>query len=73
MLKSACKTSAMESYWLCLTNISDLPSFELEEIKHFFQVYKSLEPNKAVHGGDWVDHKAAEDEINASYKRYKKQ
>ncbi len=56
-----------------LTNISDLPSFELEEIKHFFQVYKSLEPNKAVHGRDWVDHKAAEDEINASYKRYKKQ
>ena len=56
-----------------LTNISDLPSFELEEIKHFFQVYKSLEPNKAVHGGDWVDHKAAEDEINASYKRYQKQ
>ncbi len=53
-----------------LTNISDLPSFELEEIKHFFQVYKSLEPNKAVHGGDWVDHAAAEDEINASYKRY---
>ena len=56
-----------------LTNISDLPSFELEEIKHFFQVYKSLEPNKAVHGGDWVDHKAAEDENNASYKRYKEQ
>jgi len=25
-----------------------------------------------VHGGDWVDQKAAEDEINASYKRYKK-
>ena len=55
-----------------LTNISDLPSFELEEIKHFFQVYKSLEPNKAVHGGDWVDHKAAEVEINASYARFKK-
>ena len=55
-----------------LTNISDLPSFELEEIKHFFEVYKSREPNKVVHGGDWVDHKAAEDEINASYARYKK-
>ena len=54
-----------------LTNISDLPSFELEEIKHFFQVYKSLEPNKAVHGGDWVDHLAAEAEINASYQRFK--
>ncbi len=55
-----------------LTNISDLPSFELEEIKHFFQVYKSLEPNKTVHDGDWVDQKAAEDEINASYARFKK-
>ena len=55
-----------------LTNISDLPSFELEEIKHFFEVYKSLEPNKVVHVGDWVDHKAAEDEINASYARFKK-
>ena len=55
-----------------LTNISDLPSFELEEIKHFFQVYKSLEPNKTVHGGDWVDQTAAEAEINASYQRYKK-
>ena len=54
-----------------LTDIKDLPSFELEEIKHFFQVYKSLEQNKVVHGGDWVDQKAAEDEINASYKRYK--
>ena len=55
-----------------LRNISDLPTFELEEIKHFFQVYKSLEPNKAVQGGDWVDQKAAEEEINASYARFKK-
>ena len=55
-----------------LTNISDLPSFELEEIKHFFQVYKSLEPNKSVHGGDWVGQAAAEVEINNSYARFKK-
>ena len=54
-----------------LTNISDLPSFELEEIKHFFEVYKTLEPGKEVHGGEWVGHDAAEVEINASYARYK--
>ena len=53
-----------------LTNISDLPSFELEEIKHFFEVYKTLEPGKEVHGGEWVGHDAAELEINASYIRY---
>jgi inorganic pyrophosphatase len=55
-----------------LTDISDLPTFELEEIKHFFEVYKSLEPNKSVHGGDWVNQRAAEQEINNSIARFKK-
>ena len=55
-----------------LTDISDLPTFELEEIKHFFEVYKSLEPNKSVHGGDWVGHSEAEAEINNSIARFKK-
>jgi inorganic pyrophosphatase len=54
-----------------LTDISDLPTFELEEIRHFFEVYKSLEPNKSVHGGDWVNQGAAEEEINNSYSRFK--
>ena len=54
-----------------LTDISDLPTFELEEIKHFFEVYKSLEPNKSVHGGDWVNQGAAEQEINNSIARFK--
>jgi inorganic pyrophosphatase len=54
-----------------LTDISDLPTFELEEIKHFFEVYKSLEPNKSVHGGDWVNQGAAEEEINNSIARFK--
>jgi inorganic pyrophosphatase len=48
-----------------------VPSYELDEIKHFFEVYKTLEPGKEVHGGDWVGHDAAELEINASYQRYK--
>jgi inorganic pyrophosphatase len=32
---------------------------------------KLLEPGKQVHGGDWVDHESAEQEIRNSYNRYK--
>ena len=44
----------------------------MDEIKHFFEVYKTLEPGKEVHGGDWVGHDPAQAEIEASYERYKK-
>ena len=54
-----------------LKDLSDVPTYELDEIKHFFEVYKTLEPGKEVLGGDWVGHDAAELEINASYARYK--
>jgi inorganic pyrophosphatase len=54
-----------------IRDITDVASYELDEIKHFFEVYKTLEPGKQVHGGDWVDHAAAEDEIRNSYERYK--
>jgi inorganic pyrophosphatase len=54
-----------------LKDLADVPIYELDEIKHFFEVYKTLEPGKEVHGGDWVGHDAAELEINASYKRFK--
>ena len=53
-----------------LNDLDDVPVYELDEIKHFFEVYKTLEPGKEVHGGDWVGHDAAEEEILASYKRY---
>ena len=53
-----------------LQDLGDVPIYELDEIKHFFEVYKTLEPGKEVHGGEWVGHDAAELEINASYIRY---
>jgi inorganic pyrophosphatase len=53
-----------------IKDIKDLPVYELDEIKHFFEVYKTLEPGKEVIGGDWVGHDAAEAEIQASYDRY---
>ena len=54
-----------------LQDIADVASYELDEIKHFFEVYKTLEPGKQVHGGDWVGTVGAEQEINNSYTRYK--
>ena len=53
-----------------LQDLADVPVYELDEIKHFFEVYKTLEPGKEVHGGEWVGHAAAEEEIKASYNRY---
>ena len=54
-----------------LQDLNDVPAYELSEIKHFFEVYKTLEPGKSVQGGEWVGHDEAEKEINASYTRFK--
>jgi inorganic pyrophosphatase len=53
-----------------IQDLTDVPKYELDEIKHFFEVYKTLEPGKEVHGGDWVGHAQAEEEINNSYRRH---
>jgi inorganic pyrophosphatase len=52
-----------------LTDISDVPEFEQLEIRHFFEVYKALEPGKAVQGFSWADRQAAEQEIEACRRR----
>ena len=54
-----------------LQDLNDVADYDLDEISHFFQVYKALEPGKKVFGGEWVGHVAAEEEINNSYARYK--
>ena len=36
-------------------NYTDLPEITLEQIKHFFEHYKDLEPGKWVRIGDWLD------------------
>lgn len=52
-----------------IQDISDLKSFDLLEIQHFFTVYKDLEPGKSTEGSGWVGRDAAEDEISASFER----
>jgi len=53
-----------------LREITDVPEFDRLEIKHFFEVYKDLEPGKSVEGAMWVGREEAEQEIRDSYVRY---
>jgi inorganic pyrophosphatase len=36
-------------------NFSDLPEITIQQIQHFFEHYKDLEPGKWVKIGDWMD------------------
>jgi inorganic pyrophosphatase len=51
----------------------DLPADLRQQITHFFEHYKELEPNKWVKVGDWSGPEAAFDEIRASAERYNQQ
>lgn len=59
--------------WDHIQDMSDVPSFEREVIKHFFVHYKDLEPGKYVKAADWVGRAEAEEEVNRSIERYKTQ
>lgn len=54
-----------------LQDLSDVDDFTLQEIKHFFESYKDLEPGKSVEEGSrWVGRLEAEAEIEASLQRF---
>lgn len=40
-------------------NYTDLPDITLQQVQHFFEHYKDLEPGKWVKTGDWMDAAAA--------------
>ncbi|AXI76352.1 inorganic diphosphatase [Peterkaempfera bronchialis] len=52
-----------------IQDIGDLPTFDLMEIQHFFEVYKELEPGKSVEGSHWEGRAEAEAEIGNSRRR----
>ena len=60
---------ATDPRWSHVADIGDLPPFQLEEIAHFFEVYKHLEPDKHTVVDGWRDASAAEAEITASRAR----
>jgi inorganic pyrophosphatase len=57
--------------WDHISDIGDVPPFELEAIKHFFVHYKDLEPGKFVKAADWTGREAAEAEVVRSIERFK--
>jgi inorganic pyrophosphatase len=50
---------------------SDLPEITLQQIKHFFEHYKDLEPGKWVKIGDWLNADNARDLIEQAIERAK--
>ncbi|MDX8410175.1 MAG: inorganic diphosphatase [Mariprofundales bacterium] len=53
-----------------VNGIEDLPAFLTDQIRHFFEHYKDLEPNKWVKVTGWGDKKAAQKEVSDSVARY---
>lgn len=54
------------------TEYSDLPAITLQQIEHFFEHYKDLEPGKWVKIGGWHGSRDARDMILAAIARAKK-
>jgi len=50
-------------------DFSDLPQITLQQIQHFFEHYKDLEPGKWVQIGDWRDAAAAKRMIENAIER----
>lgn len=70
-----CKLLALPIEKLCaeyahIKSLSDLSPIVLDRIKHFFERYKELEPNKWVKVNGWEDQAAATKEIKDSIARY---
>lgn len=59
-----------EPRWQSVNDLADLTPQLVNEIQHFFEVYKDLEPGKSVEGATWVGRTEAEAEIHASWKRF---
>jgi inorganic pyrophosphatase len=60
-----------EPRWRGVEDIRDLPEELLEEIRHFFDVYKALEPGKTANTAGFEGARGAWREINTSLQRYK--
>ena len=61
---------AEDPRWDHVQDLGDVSSFTLDEIKHFFEKYKDLEPGKHVEGSDWVGREEAERAVQACIDAY---
>jgi inorganic pyrophosphatase len=61
---------ATDPRWSPLHDLNDVGSFLLDEIDHFFTVYKQLEPGKLTEPGRWADRQAAEETVQRAFDLY---
>jgi inorganic pyrophosphatase len=54
-----------------VNNFADMPEITLQQIQHFFEHYKDLEPGKWVKIGDWMDARSARQLIVDAIERAK--
>jgi len=64
---------ADDSRWEHVTDLDGLPEHLTDEIRHFFDVYKELEPGKYADVRGWEGAAAAKAEIAACQQRYAEQ
>jgi inorganic pyrophosphatase len=61
---------AHDARWVNFNELDDVPDHLLQEIHHFFEVYKALEPHKEADVRGWDARPAAEaaiEEARAAY------
>jgi inorganic pyrophosphatase len=51
-------------------DLKDVHDYELNEIAHFFAIYKALEPGKDTEVHGWQERAAAEDVIESARRRF---
>jgi len=68
----AVPSTKLTQRYVHVSNYLDLPKITLEQIQHFFEHYKDLEPGKWVKLIGWGDHQEAKDLIMAAIARAKK-
>jgi inorganic pyrophosphatase len=61
---------AHDQRWERFQDLEDLEEHLLDEIGHFFDVYKELEPGKGTNTRSWESRAVAEIEIEASRRRH---
>ena len=65
----AVPSSALSKRYEKVQEFSDLPGITLQQIEHFFEHYKDLEPGKWVRIGDWHGAEKARDLITQAIAR----
>lgn len=65
--------SKVDPAFAAIEDISDLPDFLKNKVRHFYENYKSIEPGKWVKVTDWLSRDAAVKTVTASIARYQKE